>query len=316
MRNRILFTGLIRLALVVCLVTVSFGPVISESFAEEKPAGQAEAAQPGTGGYHGSVAAPTPKPDNGQARDDDRRNQDADESEYAAIFKSLFRVFVLAVLLESALALIFNWRPFIIYFDGRGVRTVISLALSWTVTWFLRLDLVEELYKAAHGPDQVYDLQGVGIFITALVVAGGSAGVNNIFRALGFREVVRASDVVPRPPKERAWIAVRLKRASAVGPVEVLVRKDDGVPEVVGIIDGKRPPPPVLHWALRDPTRFPTAGGLALPGGVAYMVTIRGRNQNGDPVPSVPADGSPPAGSVWGPAVIANGAIIDIQLEL
>jgi hypothetical protein len=45
-------------------------------------------------------------------------------------FAALTMLFVLAVLLENAFALLFNWRVFQAYFSARGVRTLIISALT------------------------------------------------------------------------------------------------------------------------------------------------------------------------------------------
>ncbi|MDB5581523.1 MAG: hypothetical protein JWR80_6699 [Bradyrhizobium sp.] len=226
------------------------------------------------------------------------------DSVYSAMFKALFTIFVLAVILESALAVIFNWRPFLLFFDGRGVRTLVSLSLAWFVANLLKLDLVGQLYVATGG-GTAYDLKGVGTFITALVLAGGSSGVNNILRSLGFRDIRRDEEVVPRPARTSAWIAVSLNRQDAVGPVRVLVRKGEAEAALVGMISTGRAPAPVLSWLLRDPTRFPTSAGYSVAADERYTILLQGEDTDSNPLTAA-----------WGPYPIAAGAIIDIELRL
>jgi hypothetical protein len=45
-------------------------------------------------------------------------------------FKTLVQLFVLAVLLEQALSVIFNWRAFLQNFDARGAKTIVAVAVA------------------------------------------------------------------------------------------------------------------------------------------------------------------------------------------
>jgi hypothetical protein len=236
-------------------------------------------------------------------------DQTPDPGVYAKMFRTLFIVFVLAVVLESALALIFNWRPFLLHFDGRGVRSVVSFVLALLIAVALHLDVIRQLYNAWTGTNGRYDLDGVGYVLTALVIAGGSAGVNNLLRALGFRSMAAREDVRPKPPKDHAWLAVRVlrrgERAEIATPVSVFIQKDGGKEELVGMISGVRSPTGLLRMFLTDKARFPTVGGFTLDGGETYAVRVEGKDKNG----AVHS-------TAWGRYAIAKGAIVDLELEL
>lgn len=68
-----------------------------------------------------------------------------DAATYEPAFKILFAIFVLALLLESGLAVLFNWRPFVMTFDARGVKTLVSLAFSLFFVLTFQLDLCAKL---------------------------------------------------------------------------------------------------------------------------------------------------------------------------
>jgi len=57
-----------------------------------------------------------------------------------------------------------------------------------------------------------------GMILTALILSGGSSGVNSLMVALGYRERGRGEDVVPKAPENQAWIAARAVGVKAVGP--------------------------------------------------------------------------------------------------
>jgi hypothetical protein len=234
-------------------------------------------------------------------------NSEIDRDVYAEVFRLLFIILALAVVLESGLAIIFNWRPFVRNFDGRGVRTVIAFFAALLVANGLDLDLIDRLYAALDPADVARNTLGpIGEVITALVLAGGSSGVNNIFQALGFRRIGRAEEVTPKPKPSEGWLAVRLQRQLAVGPVRVEIQQGGAGPWLlIGTIKGNSPPPAAFAWAVRDQTRFPTTGGYAVPEGVAVELRLTGTDFGGV---------TRTANS--GPLTLAGGAIIDIEITL
>lgn len=229
---------------------------------------------------------------------------------YQQAFKSLFVLFVLALLLESGLAVIFRWRPFLVYFDGRGVKTVVSVVFALLFVWSFDMDIVTDLVNVYSQRATPFKHGFEGFVITALIVAGGSAAVNSIFVGLGFRSVVTHADIAPKPPRTEGWISVTLLRKLAMGPVDVLI----GPPPVTqatrsplaGTITGGTRLTKFVRLFLRDAGRFPMSGGYAVPAGSLCQVQLRGIDKSGQPVNS----------RVWGPETIAPGAIVDIELTV
>ena len=229
-----------------------------------------------------------------------------DDGTYASAFKILVQLFLVAVLLEQALSAVFNWRPFLENFNARGVKTVISVVVAYLVVHAFRLDFFRDLVNA-------YTQEGItsdfaSEFLTAMILAGGSSGVNNLLIALGFRSMRSADQIVPKPPHKEAWIAVRLIRDKAVGSVTASIGTKDSEPSVAGIITGVSPKNRLLRSFLVDRGRFPIAGGYALQreDGKSYFVQLDGVDAQGQPLPSVK----------WGPYPIAPAALIDLDLKL
>lgn len=225
---------------------------------------------------------------------------DSDQAPLEASGNALLKLFVLAVVLESALALLFNWRPFVARYDGRGVKAPISFVAALLLTLFFKPDAIETLLESYGGAN----VSGGGLFfarvLEAMVIAGGSAGVNRLMVALGFRSRIRAEEVVAKPKPTEAWISVGLDRQGAVGPVYVELKEDQDPPKIAGTIAGTRAVPRSMF--RRDYGRLPTAGGWSLVPGKEVSVTL------------VDAAGSRSA--TWGPHRLAAGAIVDIDLTL
>ena len=229
---------------------------------------------------------------------------------YQQAFKSLFVLFVLALLLESGLAVLFRWRPFLVYFDGRGVKTVVSVVFALLFVWSFDTDIVTDLVNVYSQRATPFRHGFEGYVVTALIVAGGSAAVNNVLVALGFRSVITHADLAPKPPRTEGWISVTLLRKQATGPVDVLV----GAPPsalatrspIAGTITGGTRLTKFVRLFVRDASRFPMSGGYAVAAGTLCQVQLNGIDANGNPV----------ASRVWGPETIAPGAIIDLELTV
>ena len=229
---------------------------------------------------------------------------------YQQAFKSLFVLFVLALLLESGLAVLFRWRPFLVYLDGRGVKTVVNVGFALLFVSTFDMDIVTDLVNIysqrvtpfPHGPQ--------GYVTTALIVAGGSAAVNSIFVALGFRSVITPAQIAPKPPLTEGWVSVTLLRGKATGPVDVLIGAPPVAPGVqapiAGTITGGTRFSKFVRLFVRDASRFPMSGWYAVPAGALCQVQLKGIDAAGNSVTS----------RVWGPEAIAPGAIIDLELTV
>ncbi|MBI6565375.1 hypothetical protein YA0745_25475 [Pseudomonas synxantha] len=227
-------------------------------------------------------------------------------AQYAPAFKVLFAMFVLAVVLEWGLAVLFNWRWFLEVFDAKGLRTLISVGFAFWVVAKYDLDLMTRLINILWGARHSSDT--VSQFISALVLAGGSSGVNSMLVALGFRAVRTAELVRPKPPPTKAWISVTAVRSESVGPLMLLMSTDGGanyslIQQFENTWESERR---WWHFVLRDPGRWPRFGGFTLDPGTAYEFEVRG----------FAPDKVTPIVRKWGPHAIAAGAVLDIVLAV
>ncbi|MGH6880777.1 MAG: hypothetical protein ACREFM_07655, partial [Hypericibacter sp.] len=198
---------------------------------------------------------------------------------YTKSLAALTVLFVVAVLLENAFSVLFNWRVFLAYFDRRGVKTIIMVIVSLIIVNAFSLDVMASLLSAymkdpvSSGP--------VSKFVTALILAGGSAGVYNIMYALGYRSE-RRDELPAKPPADKAWVAVRVKRVTAKGPVYVKLRD-------LGAVDATSPVPiagtitfqhqALTELLLRNVNRFPQNGGYVVEPGKVYAISVEGTDK-------------------------------------
>jgi hypothetical protein len=243
---------------------------------------------------------------------------------YSTSLSALTVLFVMAVVLESAFAIIFNWRIFLSYFSTKGVKTIVMVVVSLVLVYAFNLDVVASLIAAYKMPvgsgaqldnaafaAEVAKISGtVSHVITALVLAGGSAGIHNLMNALGFRSN-REAEIKPTPPQDEAWVAVKVKRMNAVGGVQVVVSKVDTLPQgavappaVAGSIGFSRPG--LRELLLRNIDRFPQNGGYVVKPNDPYRILVEGKDRNGSVLTRL--------GDRY--YVFAPRAIVDFEVEI
>jgi hypothetical protein len=223
---------------------------------------------------------------------------------YEASFKALFVLLILAVLVESGLALLFRWRPFLDYFDSRTMNALVAFLFSLLLVRLFNLDIASQLIGIyTDSSITLSDWKGwPGSLLTAMIIGGGSAAVNRIFQSFGFRPT--SEQERPKPPEldnTQAWVAVTLVRDKAVGSAEVLIKD-----EVAGTISGSSPRRRLLRYFVRDKGRFPQTAGYTVVPGAGYEIAVQAYDADGAPLPK----------KGRGPFAIAPRAIIDIELTI
>jgi hypothetical protein len=222
---------------------------------------------------------------------------------YASSFKALFALFIIAVITESGLALLFNWRPYLNRFDGKAANPLVALLFSLLLVWLFDLDIATSLMNTYSGSKLPANLPGM--VLTAMIIAGGSAGVNKVFQAFGLRTPASQQEAAPKPPPTQAWLSVALRRDKADGNVDVLIGPT-GHQQAAGSIAGTGSRRSVLSWLLRNKSRYPQSGGHVMAPGTPIEVSLVGMDSNKQPIRS----------ATWGPYELAAGAIVDVELTL
>jgi len=233
---------------------------------------------------------------------------------------TLILFLVLAILLENALSTLFNWRVFLTYFSTRGIKTVVMILVGYFIVKTFDLDLIAGLVTAYNSDAAILAMSGSTESITeskfgtqllsALVLAGGSSGVYNIMRSLGYREPIPESRVYPSPPADKAWVSVTVNRVEAVGPVQIAISEQkvhdtETVTAIAGTVFEKRPG--LLTLLLRNKNRFPQNGGYSVQPNTAYRISVTGKSVDGK---ILSAQVEP------GPLVFANRAIADFEVTI
>jgi hypothetical protein len=225
---------------------------------------------------------------------------------YQESFSALTILFVTAILLENALAVIFNWRVFLTFFNLRGLRTLIMIGVSWAVVKVFHFDTFTELLATYGNGPATSNTLSTGL--TALILAGGSSGIHNLMVSLGLRDKAREDAHPPKAPKTQAWIAIRVRRQHAVGTINVAISKTsaqgDAKPALAGTLTTTKPS--LKDLFLRNKDRFPNSGGYVVEPHQTYEIELDARDADNNPIPS----------PINGTYTFAPGAVIDFETTL
>ena len=229
----------------------------------------------------------------------------AEGATYTKSFKALFALFILAVLVKSALAVLFRWRPYLNSVNSRGANALIAVGVSAILVFTFQLDITTRLVNLYTGSN--FSIGFMGMLLTAFIIAGGSAGVNTLFRSLGFREIVRPEAEEQKPPPTKAWLAVIHKKGDTAGPVDVVIVEDEKE-----LVARSIKPSIGNGWFARnfrrDPGRFPAGGGHVLTPGNGDTPSTCERSTIKDDERLILRS------ETWGPTAVTAGGIIDLEL--
>ncbi|MBX5212560.1 hypothetical protein [Rhizobium sp. NZLR11] len=235
----------------------------------------------------------------------------------------LFAMLVMAVILESAFAVLFNWRVFLEFFDGRGVRTLVMFVAAYLIVRGFHVDFVASLLQT-YGIAATPTLETT--LLTALVLAGGSASVNALMVALNLRENRKIEDVAPKPPQTKAWVAMKIRRKKAVNVVEVMQQVkpfvDAGSPrQLLGVVHAQSIVGRLRKYFWRDVSRVPMSAGIEVDPKMEYAFIIHGRDSAGTDIFSDAAGKSlEKTGDTFVPIpqsyAFAPGSVVDFDVTL
>lgn len=202
-------------------------------------------------------------------------------------FRILMAALVLAVLLESAFALLFNWRLFLEFFVGKAWRTPIMFAAALTIVRYFDFDLMARLFDVYGSEGRTRPYLG-NVFtqtISAMVLGGGSVGVNRVLVALGFRSQVRPETIEPTLEPLEAYVAIRVRGMSDTSMYRVNMDSVDPIPAdtptTLGFVGGSTSVRARLAETLFPVrARIPRSGGLRVSTQKAYRISVTDLSDN------------------------------------
>ncbi len=92
---------------------------------------------------------------------------------------ALALIVVLAMVLERALSVVFEWGVWDVWLAEKKLRAPITFVISYVICGSMQFDLLHVIGQKESVP---FSLYGVGTFLTAATIAGGSKGAITLFQ--------------------------------------------------------------------------------------------------------------------------------------
>lgn len=207
-------------------------------------------------------------------------------ADMAKLATKLGGLLVVATVMESALTTIFTWRLYREFCNGRAVKTLVMIFFGLIVVNFFNYDIFHDVVLLSGGSGEA---NWISVFLSSLVLAGGSTAINQLFRSLGLRTPVENAEAAPRPPQNKAWVSVR------VAPTSPGTTNDDFLVCIEEVTDPaptdsakpSKPELPMLAGVVRkktvkdrmrtvfgaDTLRVPASGGWTVNAGKVYRIS-------------------------------------------
>ena len=91
------------------------------------------------------------------------------------VVEVLSMIILLALIIERALSVLFEWRPLLEKLNNKGIKEPVALIVSLAVVISYKFDALAILFTDESN-------SYFGYFVTAAVIAGGSKGAIKLFR--------------------------------------------------------------------------------------------------------------------------------------
>ena len=115
------------------------------------------------------------------------------DQQFLGLFIILLKLVFFSMALERGLIVLFEWRWYEKYFSGFGLKVPITVGVAWFISSKLNFDV----FAAIMNPPAPKSTE-LGYFLTAAVMAGGSAGAITLFQGV-MRMTKSAQEEMKRP---------------------------------------------------------------------------------------------------------------------
>jgi len=107
------------------------------------------------------------------------------------IISLLFSYFIIALIFESAMSVIFKWRVYLRKWNHKGKKTLILVIAASILTFSLDLNIFEKLMPLLSETGEPYEGGKVLLYehiVTAFFIAGGSGGIYEVMKKTALRD--------------------------------------------------------------------------------------------------------------------------------
>lgn len=185
-------------------------------------------------------------------------------------------VAIVVVFLESALSSVFNWRVYREVVNQKAMKTPIMLAVSLAICLSFDYDPFALMLAAAGAESEAANGNWLTQLLSAMILSGGSSGVNTLFRSLGLRETL--PEVPPKPVlgDNEAWVSIRVNGTALGAQYQIALTETTAAAEalIVGTVARRRFWERVKESFRSEANRFPGYGGWSVKAKTVYRIEV------------------------------------------
>lgn len=185
-------------------------------------------------------------------------------------------VAIVVVFLESALSSVFNWRVYREVINQRAMKTPIMLAVGLAICLSFDYDPFSLMLISAGAEAQGANGSWLTLLLSAMILAGGSSGINTLFRSLGLREALPEIPPKPALADNEAWVSIRVNGTALGGKYQIALTETASTADalIVGTVARRRFWERVKEAFRSEANRFPGYGGWSLKSKTVYRIDV------------------------------------------
>ena len=121
-------------------------------------------------------------------------------TQFFGLILVFLKLVLLSMVLERAMILLFEWRWYEKWFNKRGLKVPITYMVALAICKNLNFDVFDTIMNPPVSvPNEATEATvGMGIYLTAAVLGGGSAGAITLFQ--GVMSMTKSAQPKPPPP--------------------------------------------------------------------------------------------------------------------
>ena len=203
----------------------------------------------------------------------------------------LLQLLAVVLVVESALAALFQWRVYRMAFNARAMKTPIMFFIGLLIVLSAGYDPMDLILRTvmATAPTSGTMRSIITSGLSALIIAGGSAGIFALLKRLGLRapEDMAEQEAQSKLGSDQAWLSIRATGAPVGVPIQIgiqeLATPDSAQtpyffdhaqqPPLAGTIDSRGFGERLSAAFTADAQRFPSYGGRKVAAGKDYRIT-------------------------------------------
>ncbi|MGF1454362.1 MAG: hypothetical protein ACFB6R_03180 [Alphaproteobacteria bacterium] len=149
-----------------------------------------------------------------------------DEERVRAITETILLLGVIAIILESAFTILFNWPLFARFVGTQELKTPLIVGVGIALSFATNVNLLDSALEAygRAGLSQDNDaLRYLGLVLTGILLAGGNDALYNVFKQVNLRQPSSTRSALEAEHLSKARVEIRAQPIAPANPAGTLI---------------------------------------------------------------------------------------------